>query len=109
MMRINEVYGHEPILNCQSGCCPQENCEKVGTQCVDIAAAVTLTPEVTVGAVTVTCQGTPVVTCETNGNGASCTVRLVQQVCVSVPVTYGVAMTAGDTTIACADGCCAGT
>ena len=108
-MRINEVYGHEPILTCQSSGCPQETCEKVGTQCVDIAAFVTLTPEVTVGTATVTCRGTPVVTCETNDNGTSCTLRLVQQVCVSVPVTYGVAMDTGTTAITCADGCCTGT
>ena len=106
-MRINEVYGHEPITPCQMGGCPPDPCEKVGTQCVDISAAVTLTPEVTVGTVTVTCEGAPRVTCETNGNGASCTLRLVQQVCVSVPVTYGVTMAAGETAIVCAEGCCA--
>ena len=108
-MRIHEVYDHEPILTCQGGGCPHETCGKVGTQCVDIAAVVTLTPNVTVGTVSVTCQGAPAVTCETNDNGASCTVRLVQKVCVSVPVTYGVASSEGDTSITCADGCCART
>ena len=105
-MRINEVYGHEPILSCQTGICPPETCEKVGTQCVDIAAAVTLTPEVMVGEVTVACQGAPNVICETNGNGVSCTVRLIQQVCVSIPVRYGVDVSPCDTLIACADGRC---
>ena len=73
-MRINEAYEHEPILPYQS----EES--------------------------TVTCQGSPSVTCVTSSDKTHCTVTLTQQVCVSIPVCYGVTMSTGDPTIACADG-----
>ena len=105
-MRINEAYEHEPLLSCS--CEGTNSCGRIGTQCVDIAASAVLTPVATVGDVTVTCQGTPVVTCETNGSGTSCTLTITQQVCVSLPVHYGVTVTCGDAAIACADNNCVG-
>lgn len=104
-LRINEAYEHEPILPYQGEeSCPLNCCNKVGTQCVDISEALQLTPAVTVGTATVTCQGTPGITCVTNAEGTACTVTMTQQVCVSVPVRYGVNMTSGEPTIACAEG-----
>ena len=108
-MRINEAYEHEPIRSYQpENSCPLNGCSKIGTQCVDIAASVTLTPTASVGAVTVACQGTPTVTCQTNGDASSCLLTITQEVCVSVPVTYGVTLTNGDATIACTDNNCIG-
>ena len=108
-MHISEAYEHEPILPYPGeGTCPSGSCSKVGTQCVEIAAPMTLEPTATMGAVTVTCQGSPEVTCVTNEDGTSCTVTMTQQVCVSVPVSYGVTLTAGKPTIACADDHCMG-
>lgn len=108
-MRISEAYEHDPILSYQGeGTCPPSSCGKVGTQCVDITAPMTLTPTATMGVVTVACQGSPEITCVTNADGTSCTVTMTQQVCVSVPVNYGVTLTAGEPTIACADNHCVG-
>ena len=108
-MRISEAYEHEPILPYQAeGGGPQNSCGKVGTQCVDIAASMTLSPTAVVGSVTVCCQGNPEITCVTNTDGTSCVVTMTQQVCVSVPVNYGVTLTAGETTIACTDNNCIG-
>lgn len=109
-MHISEAYEHEPILPYQVGevSCPINSCSKIGTQCVDIAAPMTLTPTATIGVVTVSCQGAPVITCQTNADSTSCTVTMTQQVCVSVPVSYGVTMTSGEPTIACADNNCIG-
>ena len=56
-------------------------CNKTGTQCVDISAPLTLTPTAAVGTVTVTCQGSPSITCVTGNDGASCTVTMTQQIC----------------------------
>ena len=104
-MRINEAYEHEPILPYQSEeSCPLNGCNKVSTQCVDVTASVILSPTAVMGSPTVTCQGSPKVTCCTNADGTVCTVTLTQQVCVSIPVTYGVTMSSGEPTIACADG-----
>lgn len=105
-MRINEAYEHETILPYPT----EENslvggCNKVSTQCVDVTAPMTLTPTACVGTATVTCQGTPCTSCVTDPSGSCVTVTLTQQVCVSVPVRYGVTMTAGEPTIACADSC----
>ena len=85
-MRINEAYEHEPILPYQSEeSCPLNGCNKVSTQCVDVTAPVILVP--------------------TNADGTMCTATLTQQVCVSIPVRYGVTMSTCDPTIACADSC----
>ena len=106
VLRISEAYEHEPILAYQPGeSCPSGSCSRVGTQCVNIAAPMVLTPSAVMGAATVTCQGTPVITCVTQDGGATCTVTMTQQVCVSVPIRYGVTMTTGDVTIGCADSC----
>ena len=104
-MRISEAYEHEPILPYQAeDSCPVGGCNKTGTQCVDIAAPFTLTPTAAVGAVSITCQGSPSVTCVSDACGSSCTVTMTQQVCVSVPIRYGVSLTSGEPKITCADG-----
>ena len=103
-MRINEAYEHDPILPYQG----EENvnsCNRIGTQCVDISEPLLLSPTTTVGTAAVTCQGTPVISCVANEEGTACTVTVTQQVCVSVPIRYGVTMTSGEPTIACADSC----
>ena len=103
-MRISEAYEHEPILPYQAeDSCPVGGCNKTGTQCVDIAAPFTLTPTAAVGAVSITCQGSPSITCVSDACGSSCTVTMTQQVCVSVPIRYGVSLTTGEPTITCAD------
>jgi len=105
-LRISEAYEHEPILSCQAEePTPAGGCNKVATQCVNVSAPVVLQPAASVGTVTVACQGVPSITCVTNGDGTSCTLTLTQQVCVSIPVRYGVTMTTGEATIGCADSC----
>ena len=105
-MRISEAYEHDPILPYQAEeACPLNGCNKVGTQCVDVSTPLTLCPTAVVGTPTITCQGTPHITCETNAAGTSCTVTMTQQVCVSVPIRYGVTLTTGEPTIGCADNC----
>ena len=113
-LRINEAYGHEPILpygmdettNCHTG-----GCDKTGVQCVDISAPITLKPSTTVGTAVVTCQGNPSITCSADASGSYCNVVLTQRVCVSIPVRYSVEVTTGESVIECAgndsaDGSC---
>lgn len=102
-MRISEAYEHTPIHSYPPEDC---SCDKVGTQSVEIAANLSLSPTASVEEPTVTCQGSPGVTCVTNPGGESCTLTFTQRVCVSVPICYGVTMTAGEPSIACADGEC---
>jgi hypothetical protein len=75
---------------------------------VDVTAALTLAPTASVGTVSVTCQGSPAITCVTAPDGTSCTITMTQQVCVSVPIRYGVTLNTGEPTIACADNNCIG-
>ena len=105
-MRINEAYEHDSILPCQGEERPGNgsNCSKITTQCVDVTAPVILTPTASVGTVTVSCQGVPTVCCETDPSGSCCTITLTQQICVSMPVRYGVSMSTSDPTISCAEG-----
>lgn len=105
-MRINEAYEHEAILPYQpEESCPTGGCNKVGTQCVRVTAPLVLTPAAAVGTVTVSCQGSPEISCVTDASGSSCTVAMTQEVCVSVPIRYGVALATGEPTIACGDSC----
>lgn len=108
-MRINEAYEHEAILPYQTAedACPGSgcNCNKISTQCVDVTAPLTLTPTASIGTATVACQGEPVVSCETDPTGSCCIVTLTQKVCVTVPMRYGVTMTAGEPKIDCAENC----
>lgn len=103
-MRINEAYEHEAILPRQpeeTGLC--NTCNKIVTQCVDVTAPVILQPAASLGTVTVACQGTPCVSCSTDSSGTCCTVTLTQQVCVTIPVRYGVSMSSGEPVISCAE------
>ncbi|WP_295745111.1 hypothetical protein [uncultured Oscillibacter sp.] len=108
-MRINEACEHMPIQPYP----PEEpsvpsGCNKVASQCVDIAASLTLNPTAVMGTPTVTCQGSPCVTCSTDCGSTSCTLTFKQQVCVSVPIRYGVTMASGEPSIECTEenGCC---
>ncbi len=108
-MRINEAYEHTPIQPYPpEESCPPSGCNKVATQCVDIAAPLTLNPTAVMGTPTVTCQGNPCVTCTTDCAGSSCTLTFKQQVCVSVPIRYGVTMTSGEPSIICSEDGCGG-
>jgi hypothetical protein len=109
-LRINEAYEHEPILPYQGEeSCPPTGCNKIATQCVDVAAVVTLEPVAVAGNATVTCQGSPSAVCVTNEEGTMCTVTFTQRVCVAIPIRYSVTTTPGDSTIACAGTDTAGT
>lgn len=104
-MHISEAYEHEPILPYQpEENCPAGGCNKIGTQCVDVAAPLTLTPIATAGTATITCQGAPSVVCVTDAEGTSCTVTVTQRVCVAVPIRYSVVVDPDDPTISCAGG-----
>ena len=101
-MRINEVFEHEPILPYQEEDCTPASCDKTGTHCLDITLPLTLTPTATPGTITTTCQGTPRVSCTSADDGLSCTLTIVQRVCVNVPVRFSVAADPLETTICCA-------
>lgn len=105
-MRINEACECMPIQPYPpEDSCPAGGCSKVATQCVDIAAALTLNPTAVMGTPTVTCQGSPCVSCTTDCGGTSCTLTFKQQLCVSVPIRYGVTMASGEPSIECAEDC----
>lgn len=105
-MRINDTYEHEAILPYQTpeDACSVNGCNKVTTHCVDVTAPLTLTPTASIGKVTVACQGDPTVSCDSNPTGTSCIVTLTQKICVTVPVRYGVSMSADEPKIDC--NCC---
>ena len=107
-MRINEAYEHDSILLGQGEDSRKahNSCNKVITQCVDVTAPMVLTPTASVGTVTVCCQGAPCVNCNTDPCGSSATITLTQQICVTVPVRYGVSMNSGEPSISCAVGKC---
>ena len=105
-MRINEAYEHDAILPCmgEDGALANNGCNKITTQCVDVTAPGILQPTASVGTVTVACQGAPSVSCVTDPCGTSCTITLTQQICVTMPVRYGVSLSSGEPTISCAEG-----
>lgn len=105
ILNISEAYGHAPILPYQAdetASCPLTSCARTAVQCVDVTAPVVLAPATTIGTPVVTCQGEPTVHCTSDTSGTSCFVTLTQEICVSIPVCYGVTLTSGEATIACA-------
>lgn len=105
-MHISEAYEHDPLRPYQGeNACPLSGCDKVGTQCMDVTAPLTFTPTTVVGTISVSCQGSPEISCVTDETGSTCVVTMTQRVCVSVPIRYGVTMTCDDPTIRCADNC----
>lgn len=102
-MHISEVFEHEPLLPFrQDECLASATCDKVGTQCVNIALPMTVTPVAGVGTTTTTCQGSPTVTCVTAADGLSCTLTVTQRVCLNIPVRFSAVAEAAAPTIACA-------
>ena len=103
VLHINEVYEHEPILPYQgTDTNPPTSCDKTAMQCVEISQPLIVTPVATVGTITTTCQGSPEVTCSTAADGLSCTVTVVQRVCLNIPIRFNAEADPKTTTIACA-------
>jgi len=104
-LRINEAYEHEAILPCKpEETNPPNACHKTVTQCVDISAPVILQPTARLDTVTVACQGAPRVSCVSDPSGTCTTVTVTQQVCVTLPIRYGISMSPSEPTITCAEG-----
>ncbi len=86
--------------------CPTAGCTQTGVQELAISQPVTLTPSVSLGTISVSCQGRPSMTCTASADGTSCTVTMTEQIAVSIPVDYSVELTPDAPTIACADRSC---
>jgi len=84
------------------GSCP-DMCGSTASQCVDVAFPVEVSPIAVVGEITAACQGTPTVTCRTDGNRNVCILTVVQQVCVTIPVEYNITTAAGAAVIQCSE------
>ena len=81
-------------------------CSRISTQCVDVSAPLALTPSADIGNICTTCQGIPTVQCITNEDASSSYVILTQKICVTIPVRYGVNVTAETPCITCSDHVC---
>lgn len=84
-------------------------CPAYGYQSATVCVPVTVRPFAIVGATTTTCCGTPIVTpvvtprpaaCAGRRNG-TCTFLISQDICVTVPVSFGARATGGDTFVSC--------
>ncbi|MEG1683788.1 MAG: hypothetical protein RR295_08150, partial [Oscillospiraceae bacterium] len=95
-MSIDNTASYQQLCSCTP-----DSCGKVGVQCVNVSVPVEVTPRATVGAISVACQGTPTVSCETSGSHGVCVITITQKVCMTIPVRYGVTTNVGDETIAC--------
>ena len=101
VLRINEVYEHEPLIP-YPATEPTTSCDKTAMQCVEVSLPLRVTPTATPGTITVTCGGSPTVTCVTAEDGLSCTITVSQRVCACIPVHFGVVADPETVTIACA-------
>lgn len=101
-LKINEAYEHEPLRSPDEESSCHCGCQRQGEQCVDVSVPLVLTPTSGVGPVTTVCRGQPTAVCVTAPDGSSCTVTFTQKVCIFMPLRFGVSVTEGDATIACA-------
>ena len=97
-MRSNEVFENDILCQANPGC------DKVSTQCVDIALPMTVIPVAGIGTVTTSCQGMPSVTCVTADDSQSCILTVTQRVCLNIPVRFSAVAESDSPTIACAAG-----
>jgi hypothetical protein len=80
-------------------------CPTVGYQSASICVPVTVTPFANAEPTTTKCCGTPVVVpgkiaCDGAKNG-TCLFTISQDICISVPVSFGAVATVGDTYVTC--------
>jgi len=85
-------------------------CNAVGEQLVSICVPVSVQPFATVGPITVTCCGSPIVEPGTICSGTpntTCDFTISQTICVAVPVEFGAVVNTGETNVQCAGQSCA--
>ena len=97
-MCIDESLSYQKLCACRP-----DSCSKSASQCVSVSLPIEVSPAATLGEITTSCQGTPTVTCQTDASRNLCVLTVTQQVCLSIPVCYGVSTTAGAAEIACAE------
>lgn len=83
-----------------------QTCPAMGYQELSVCVPVTVTPFAKTGKTKTTCCGSAVVDaddiCPGTENG-SCTFTITQDICVSVPVTFGAHASAGNPFVNCGD------
>ncbi|MGI6270036.1 MAG: hypothetical protein ACOYKJ_05840 [Candidatus Howiella sp.] len=84
---------------------PPDGCVKVGYQYADICVPVEVKSNAEIGKIETECCGEPMVSCKQNAADCTCEIRIVQKVCIKIPVRYSIAARAGESTIDCACGC----
>lgn len=105
-MCINDSVSYQKVCACHL-----EECARVGHQCVDVSVPVEVAPIARVGEITTTCQGMPTVTCRTEPHCNVAVVTVTQELCLTIPVCYGLNTAVGQPTICCVPGsgsCCCG-
>jgi hypothetical protein len=82
-----------------------QTCPAVGYQSASICVPVTVTPFANAEATTTKCCGGPVITMGKNTCGGTkngtCLFTISQDVCISVPVSFGATAQVGDTYVTC--------
>jgi hypothetical protein len=82
-----------------------QTCPAVGYQSASVCVPVTVTPFANAEATTTKCCGTPVITSGKNVCGGTkngtCLFTISQDVCISVPVSFGAVATVGDAYVTC--------
>ncbi|MEG1857867.1 MAG: hypothetical protein RR216_03940 [Pseudoflavonifractor sp.] len=84
-----------------------QTCPATGYQSATICVPITVVPFAETGPTTTKCCGGPFVTpgkhtCGGTKNGV-CTFTISQDICVTVPVSFGAVATVGDTFVSCID------
>ena len=79
--------------------------ERTCVQCVQIDQPVTMAPVTEIGTAVICYQGIPEVTCEQIPAENQCRLNVSQKICVTLPIRFGVDVSAGDAVIGCAGGC----
>lgn len=83
-------------------------CTKIGYQSADISVPVEIKPKATVGNIEINCCGNPEVKCKRNEYKNALELTFVQRISISLPISYRVDTTIGESTIDCGDkrDCC---
>lgn len=86
-------------------CSDSDGCEKVGYQYADICVPVEIKPDAEIGRIETECCGEPDISCKQNREDCTCEVRIVQKICIKIPIRYSVEACKGESTIHCVCSC----
>ncbi len=94
-------YSHNSDVSAGECSCGDDGCTKTARHYADISVPIELSPNTSLGDVSVECCGEPTVVCRENMCNNSCKITVKQKLSVVIPIHYEVDVSMGKSDINC--------